>query len=97
MGPIIGLISLAITIYIWIILIQVLISWLVIFDVINVSNSKAQNLISLLKRATDPVFKPLQKVIPNIGGIDITPIVVILGLSLLRGAIVSGMGGYGYW
>lgn len=89
MGPIFGLLSLAITIYIWIILIQVLISWLIVFDVINVNNSKAQSLINLLKRATDPVFKPLQKVIPPIGGIDITPIVVILGLSLLQRVFYS--------
>ena len=96
MGPVFGLISLAITIYIWIILIQVLISWLIIFDVINVKNSKAQNLIAALKKATDPVFKPLQKVIPNIGGIDVTPIVVILGLSLLQRVLYSS-GGYYFW
>jgi len=95
MGPIIGLISLAITIYIWIILIQVLISWLIIFDVINVKNAKARSLIELLRKATDPVFDPLRKVIPNIGGIDITPIIVILGLTLLQSAL-HGYGGY-YW
>ena len=90
MGPIIGLLSLAITIYIWIILIQVLISWLIVFDVINVKNPKAQSLINLLKKATDPVFVPLRKFIPAIGGIDITPIVVILGLSLLQRALYGG-------
>ena len=93
MGAIIGLISLAITIYIWIILIQVLISWLIVFEVINVKNSKAQNLIELLKKATDPVFVPLRKFIPNIGGIDITPIVVILGLTLIQRALYGGF----YW
>ena len=90
MGPIYGLISLAITIYIWIILIQVLISWLVVFDVINVKNKQAQNLMELLKKATDPVFTPLRKYIPPIGGIDVTPIVVILGLSLLQRALYGG-------
>ena len=95
MGPIIGLLSLAITLYIWVILIQVLISWLIVFEVINVKNSKAQNLIALLQKATDPVFKPLRKVLPNIGGIDITPILVILGLSLLQRALYGF--GYGYF
>jgi len=90
MGPIIGLLSLAITIYIWIILIQVLISWLIVFDVINVKNKKAQSLIELLRKATDPVFVPLRKFIPAIGGIDITPIIVILGLSLLQRALYGG-------
>ncbi len=90
MGPIYGLISLAITIYIWIILIQVLISWLIVFEVINIKNKQAQNLIELLKKATDPVFTPLRKYIPPIGGIDVTPIVVILGLSLLQRALYGG-------
>ena len=94
MGAIFGLINLAITIYIWIILIQVLVSWLITFEVINVKNEKAQNLITLLKKATDPVFKPLQKVIPPIGGIDITPIVIILGLSLLQRALYGGYYGF---
>lgn len=94
MGAIIGLISLAITIYIWIIIIQVLISWLITFDVINVNNAKAQNLVNLLKKATDPVYKPLRKFIPPIGGIDITPIIVILGLTLIQRAL---FGGYYFW
>ena len=91
MGPIIGLISLAITIYIWIIVIQVLISWLIIFEVININNSKAKNLINLLQKATDPVFKPIRKYIPPIGGIDITPIIVILGLTLIQRALYGGV------
>ncbi len=90
MGAILSLLSLAITIYIWIIIIQVLVSWLIIFDVINVKNEQAQNLIRLMKKATDPVFKPLQKYIPPIGGIDITPIIVILLLSLIQRALHGG-------
>lgn len=91
MGAILSLISLAITIYIWIIIIQVLISWLIIFDVINVNNAQAQNLIKLMKKLTDPVFKPLQKYIPPIGGIDITPIIVILLLTLIQRALWGGL------
>lgn len=89
MDAIFAILSLGISIYIWIIIIQVLVSWLVIFDVINVNNEQAQNLINLMKRATDPVFQPLQKYVPPIGGIDITPIIVILGLSLLQGFIAG--------
>ena len=78
------LISIAVDIYIGIIILQVVISWLLIFDVVNANNAQAQNLIGLLKKATDPVFNPLRKFIPPIGGIDITPIIVILGLGLLK-------------
>jgi len=90
MGAILSLFGLAITVYIWIILLQVLLSWLIVFDVINTGNAKAQNLVNMLKKATDPVFTPLRKFIPPIGGIDITPIVVILGLSLIQRALFSG-------
>jgi len=91
MGFIAYIISLAFDIYIGIIIVQIAVGWLVIFDVINVNNAQAQNLITLLKRATDPVYKPLRKYIPPIGGIDITPIIVILGLSLLRSMILGAL------
>lgn len=90
MGAILSLFSLAITIYIWIVLLQVLISWLMVFDVINTGNDKAQNLVNLLQKATDPVYKPLKKFIPPIGGIDITPVIVILALSLIQSALFGG-------
>ena len=90
MGPILSLFSLAIEIYIWIIIVQVVVSWLIVLEVINVKNAKAQNLIALMKKATDPVFTPIRKVIPPIGGIDITPIIVILGLSLIQRALFGG-------
>ena len=90
MGAIVSLLSLAITVYIWIIIIQVLVHWLIIFELINADNPQAQNLINVLKKITDPVYKPLRKYIPPIGGIDITPIIVILGLSLLQRLLVMG-------
>lgn len=91
MGLLAYLFNLAIDAYIIIIILQVAVSWLIIFDVINASNQQAQNLIALLKRATDPVYRPLQKYVPPIGGVDITPIIVILGLQLLRSVVLGGL------
>ena len=85
----IDIINLAYNIALFIIIMQVAMSWLIAFDVINADNQKAQNLIALLKRVTDPVYKPIQKYIPAIGGIDITPLIVILGLNILRGLLIS--------
>ena len=59
-------------------------SWLVAFEVINVRNQQAVNLLNLLRRLTDPVFRPIRKFIPSIGGIDITPIFVIIAIMLLQ-------------
>lgn len=91
MGLLAYLISTAIDIYIIIIVVQIAISWLTIFGVINVENKQAQQLVGLLQRATDPVYKPIRKFIPPIGGIDITPIIVILGLNLLRSVLLGAL------
>ena len=77
----------ALKIFFWIIIMQVVLSWLIAFEVINVRNAQAQNLIQLLNRITDPVFKPLQKIIPAIAGIDITPIIIIFAISILQSFI----------
>ncbi|HEY8189869.1 MAG TPA: YggT family protein [Micavibrio sp.] len=74
-------------IYFYIIIIQVVVSWLIAFDVINARNPQAANLLRILDKATEPVYKPLRKFVPSIGGIDITPIIVILGIYLLENLI----------
>ncbi len=78
-------------VYFYIIIASVIISWLIAFEVLNVKNPQAQNLIKLLNKLTEPVYKPLRKFIPPIGGIDITPIIVIFAIFLLQNLIVRMM------
>lgn len=75
--------------YFWVIIASVAISWLVIFGVLNAGKPEAQKLISLLNKATEPVYKPLRKYIPPIGGIDITPIIVIIGIHIAQRVVFS--------
>jgi YggT family protein len=89
MYTLVYLVNLAFNIYVGIILLQVAVSWLINFEVINAANERAQNLVNLLKKATDPVYKPIQKYVPPIGGIDITPLIVIILLSIVKGVVVS--------
>lgn len=91
MGMLVYLLNLAVNVYIAIIVIQVAVSWLIAFDVINAENQQARNLMELLQKATDPVYKPLKKYIPPIGGIDITPLVVILAISILHSMIIGAI------
>lgn len=70
--------------YIYVVVASIVVSWLIAFDVINVKNEQAANLVKLLDKLTDPVFKPLRKYVPPIGGIDITPIIVIFGIVILQ-------------
>ena len=81
------MVSLAVQIYIFIIILHIAVSWLVIFKVLDTENPQARNLVALLQKATDPVMKPVQKYVPPIGGIDLTPVVVIIGLQILSSIV----------
>ncbi|MCS5596447.1 MAG: YggT family protein [Alphaproteobacteria bacterium] len=77
------LIGTAISIYITIIIIEIIIHWLIAFEVIKARSPQAQNLISLLSRLTSPVMEKVRKYVPPIGGLDLTPIVVIIGMQII--------------
>lgn len=83
------ILTLCIDIYIYIIIAHVLVHWLVAFDVINARSSQAQNLMRLLARLTDPVMRRVQKYVPSIGGIDISPIIVIIAGQILKSFIIQ--------
>jgi YggT family protein len=68
---------------IWAIIISAIMSWLVAFDVINLRNRFVYSVSRFLEAVTGPVMRPVQRVIPTLGGVDISPIIVIL---LLQGA-----------
>ena len=67
-----------ITILIWAIIISAVLSWLVAFDVINLRNRFVYNVARVLEAVTRPVLAPFQKIIPPLGGVDISPIILIL-------------------
>jgi len=78
----------AIEIYTFVIIASVVVSWLITFNVISMDHPAAKNLVSILGRLTDPVMRPVQKYVPSIGGIDISPIVVLFALMFLQNIIV---------
>jgi YggT family protein len=77
------IIGFLINLYIFVIVAHVAVTWLVAFKVLDLNNEQARNLVEMLKRATDPIMKPIQKYVPPLGGIDISPIVAIIGLQIL--------------
>lgn len=81
------LISTAIHILIFIIFIQIVIHWLVLFEVLKVNNPQARQLVTTLDQFTEKLYRPLRRYIPPIGGIDITPVIVIIGLQLLNSLV----------
>ncbi len=66
------------------IIVSAILSWLVAFDVINLRNRMVYNIASFLDAVTRPILRPVQKVIPAIGGVDISPIIVLLVIQAFR-------------
>ena len=62
----------------WAIIISAVLSWLVAFDIINLRNRAIYSISQFLDRVTDPVLRPFRRIIPSLGGVDISPIVVLL-------------------
>ena len=73
----------------WIIVIQAILSWLVAFNVINTHNDFVRSVLNALDRLTRPLYRPIRKILPDFGGIDFSPIVVILLIYVLR-ILLSG-------
>ncbi|MEO0362095.1 MAG: YggT family protein [Pseudomonadota bacterium] len=68
----------------WIIIIQAVMSWLISFNVINIRQPFVYQVWSTLNRLTEPIYRPIRNLLPNMGGIDITPIIVLVGLMALQ-------------
>ena len=68
----------------WIIVVQMILSWLVAFNVINTYNDFVRGLLKGLDRITEPVYRPIRKVLPDFGGLDFSPMVVLLVLWILN-------------
>jgi YggT family protein len=77
-------IDLALQIYIWIVIAMAIFSWLVAFNVVNTRNHVVAMVGDFLYRVTDPVLRPIRNVLPNLGGIDISPVILFLIIVFIR-------------
>jgi len=90
MVPLIGFIVLVIDLYIWVIIASAILSWLVAFNVVNTSNRLVYTLAEGLYRITEPALRPIRSIMPNLGGIDISPVILILVLLFIRDVVLLG-------
>ena len=79
--------------FVWALIISVILTWLVHFNVINTSNQFVNMVGTFLYRLTEPVLRPIRRVLPDLGGIDLSPIVVILIIMFVRGVLRGWMVG----
>ena len=84
LNPIAALLIEILEIYKWIVIAAVIVSWLTAFNVINQYNNFVRTLLRILIALTEPVFRPIRKVLPAIGGLDLSPIVVFVIIWFLQ-------------
>jgi YggT family protein len=88
MNPILWLILTVIDLYFWVILATVIMSWLVAFNVINGSNPYVRQVGYALRRLTEPLLGPIRRMLPDLGGIDVSPIVLLIAMQFVRYLVV---------
>jgi YggT family protein len=88
MNPFVWLILTIIGIYKWIVIAMVILSWLLAFNVVNIHNPFVRQITYVLDRLTDPLLGPIRRVMPSLGGLDLSPVVLFVGLLFLERLIV---------
>ena len=84
MQSFLGLLDIVLELYVWLLVIWVIVSWLVAFDVVNTRNRFVYLVSDFLFRITEPVLRPIRRRVPNLGGLDISPVILILGIWFIR-------------
>lgn len=89
-NPFVNLIVTLLDIYGWIVLAAVVMSWLVNFGVINIHNQFARSIVRFLDAMTEPLFRQVRRFVPSIGGLDISPLIVLIGVFFLQNLVQWG-------
>lgn len=85
--PLFGLVNVVIELYIYALIGVVILSWLVAFGVVNNRNNFVLSAQRFLYRITEPLLAPIRRVLPDLGGVDLSPMVLILGLWFFQGML----------
>ncbi|HHN67222.1 MAG TPA: YggT family protein [Thermopetrobacter sp.] len=88
MNPFLWLILTVLDIYFWIVIAWVVSSWLVAFNIINAHNGVVRQILYGLSRLVEPVLRPIRRFLPDLGGLDISPVIALIGITFLRQLIV---------
>ena len=88
MKSILDIILLVLQLYIWLLIAAAILSWLVAFNVVNTRNQVVATIGDFLYRITEPVLRPIRAMLPNLGGLDISPVILILLILLIENVII---------
>ena len=87
MRAILDVIMLVLQLYVWLIIAAAVLSWLIAFNVVNTRNDVVRAVWDFLNRITEPVLRPIRNILPNLGGIDISPIILLLIIFFIQRVI----------
>lgn len=87
MRAILEIVLLLLDLYWWVLLATIILSWLISFNVINTRNQVVETVWRVLAALTEPVLRPIRRVLPSFGGLDLSPIVAFLGIFFIRRVI----------
>ena len=87
MRALLDVIMLALQFYTWLVIGAAILSWLVAFNVVNARNDVVRAIWDFLYRVTEPALRPIRRILPNLGGIDVSPIILLLGIFFLQRVI----------
>jgi YggT family protein len=94
---VVNLLLTIIDLYWWVVIAMAVMSWLIAFDVVNTRSQAVYSIWNALNALTEPVLRPIRNVLPSFGGLDISPVVLLLALSFLKDLISrAAMGGVVY-
>ncbi|MEA2907689.1 MAG: YggT family protein [Alphaproteobacteria bacterium] len=88
MRAVLDVILIALQIYIYLVIAMAVVSWLIAFGVVNTRNQFVAMVADFLFRITEPALRPIRKIMPNLGGIDISPVILILLIILIENIIL---------
>ncbi|MES2339387.1 MAG: YggT family protein [Pseudomonadota bacterium] len=91
MNTILEIIQVLLNVVWWIIVVQAILSWLIAFNVINTSNDLVRNVWSALGTMTEPLYRPIRKILPDFGALDLSPMVVLLILYILMNIVIPSL------
>jgi len=87
MRSILDIILLVLQLYVWLLIASAILSWLIAFNVVNTRNQFVATIGDFLWRITEPVLRPIRSAMPNLGGIDISPVILILIIFFIQSVI----------
>ena len=96
MASFLTIFNFAVDIAFWIVIIQIILSWLINFDVINLRQPFVWQVWQALNRITGPVYRPIRRMLPDLGGLDLAPVIVLLGLYALQVVVYNNLAPLAY-